>query len=176
LTGLVRPDAGRVLVDGVPLEALDLGSWRRCVGYVTQETLLFNDTIRTNVTLGDPAVGDADVERALRDAGAFDFVAARAEGLAAPVGERGGLLSGGQRQRIAIARALVHRPELLILDEATAALDPEAEAAVWASVAELRGKTTVVAISHQPTLLGVADRTYRIEKQHATRVEPVPVA
>jgi len=176
LTGLVRPDAGRVLVDGVVLEALDLRSWRRCVGYVTQETLLFNDTIRTNVTLGDPALGDADVDRALRDAGAFDFVAARAEGLAAPVGERGALLSGGQRQRIAIARALVHRPKLLILDEATAALDPDAEAAVWATVAELRGKTTVVAISHQPALRGVADRTYRIEKHHATRVEPVPSA
>ncbi len=176
LTGLVRPDAGRVLVDGVVLEALDLGRWRHCVGYVTQETLLFNDTVRTNVTLGDPALGEADVERALRDAGAFDFVAARAEGLAAPVGERGGLLSGGQRQRIAIARALVHRPKLLILDEATAALDPDAEAAVWATVAELRGKTTVVAISHQPALLGAADRTYRIEKHHATRVEPVPTA
>jgi ATP-binding cassette subfamily C protein len=176
VTGLVRPDAGRVLVDGVALEELDLARWRRCIGYVTQETLLFNDTIRTNVTLGDPELGDADVERALREAGAADFVRARPEGIAAPVGERGALLSGGQRQRIAIARALVRRPKLLILDEATAALDPDAEAAVWATVAELRGKTTVVAISHQPALLGVADRTYRIEKRHAVRVEPVPGA
>src|SRR5262245_17426154 len=176
VTGLVRADAGRVLIDGVPLEALNLRSWRRCVGYVTQETLLFNDTIRTNVTLGDPTLGDADVERALRDAGAWDFVNARMGGLAAQVGERGALLSGGQRQRIAIARALVNRPKLLIFDEATAALDPVAEAAVWATVAELRGKTTVVAISHQPALLGVADRTYRIEKHHATRVEAVPAA
>jgi ATP-binding cassette subfamily C protein len=173
VTGLVRPDAGRVLVDGVPLVDLDLGLWRRSVGYVTQETLLFNDSIRTNVTLGDPTPTDADVERALRDAGAWSFVSARPEGLHAPVGERGALLSGGQRQRIAIARALVSRPKLLILDEATAALDPDSEAAVWATVADLRGKTTVVAISHQPALLGVADRTYRIEKHHATRVEAV---
>jgi ATP-binding cassette subfamily C protein len=173
VTGLVRPDSGRVQVDGVPLDELDLRRWRRCVGYVTQETLLFNDSIRTNVTLGDPALTDADVERALREAGAWGFVSARPEGLDASVGERGALLSGGQRQRIAVARALVCRPKLLILDEATAALDPDAEAAVWATVAELRGKTTVVAISHQPALLGVADHTYRIEKHHATRIEPV---
>lgn len=173
ITGLVRPDAGRVLVDRVPLPEIDLGRWRRSIGYVTQETLLFNDSIRTNVTLGDPALGAAEVEGALREAGAWGFVTARPEGIDAPVGERGALLSGGQRQRIAIARALVRRPQLLILDEATAALDPDAEAAVWATVAELRGKTTVVAISHQPALLDVADRTYRIEKHHATRVETV---
>ena len=152
---------------------MDLALWRRSVGYVTQETLLFNDSIKTNVTLGDTELTDTDVERALRDAGAWGFVSARPEGIAAPVGERGGLLSGGQRQRIAIARALVCRPKLLILDEATAALDPDSEAAVWATVSDLRGKTTVVAISHQPALLGVADRTYRIEKHHATRVEAV---
>ena len=79
------------------------------------------------------------------------------------MGERGTLFSGGQRQRIAIARALVHRPKLLILDEATAALDPEAEAELWRTMEALRGRTTIVAISHQPALAGVADRIYRIE-------------
>jgi len=90
-----------------------------------------------------------------------------------PVGERGALLSGGQRQRIAIARALVHGAGLLILDEATAALDRDSEAVVWDAIERLRGKTTVIAISHQPALRGIADRVYRIAGGRAEPVEPV---
>jgi ATP-binding cassette subfamily C protein len=86
------------------------------------------------------------------------------------VGERGSALSGGQRQRIAIARAMLHDPWLLVLDEATAALDPESEAAIWEAVEELRGRTTVLAISHQPVLLDVADRVYRIAAGVATAI------
>jgi len=168
VVGLVQPRAGAVLVDGVPLSELDMSRWRKLVGYVPQEMLLLHDTIRTNVTLGDPELTDADAERALRDAGAWDFVQRLPEGLDATVGERGALLSGGQRQRIAIARALAHRPRLLILDEATAALDPETEGLVWDAMQRLRGRTTVVAISHQPSLAGVADRIYRIDKGTAT--------
>jgi ATP-binding cassette subfamily C protein len=163
VTGLVQPQSGEVRIDGVPLPKLDLARWRRMVGYVPQETLILHDSVRANVTLGDPDLGDAEVERALRDAGAWEFVAGLPEGVDGSVGEGGALLSGGQRQRLAIARALVRRPKLMILDEATAALDPETEAAVWATVEKLRGRTTVVAISHQPALVGVADRVFRIE-------------
>jgi ATP-binding cassette subfamily C protein len=92
-------------------------------------------------------------------------------GLDASVGERGALVSGGQRQRISIARALVHEPQLLIFDEATAALDAESEAAVWQTVASLRGHTTVIAISHHPGLATVADRVYRIADGRAERVD-----
>ncbi len=170
ITGLVYPDAGGVEVDGVPLVEIDLERWRRMIGYVPQDGLLLHDSIRSNVTLGDPEVTDEDVEKALRDAGAWEFVSALPEGLDYVVGERGSLFSGGQRQRIAIARALVHRPRLLILDEATAALDAESEDDVWSAVEGLRGRTTVVAISHQPALTQVADHIFRLEKGRAERV------
>jgi ATP-binding cassette subfamily C protein len=172
LTGLIQPQSGTVKVDGVPLPELDLIRWRRMIGYVPQEILVLHDSVRVNVTLGDPQLSDADVERALQEAGALDFVARLPEGLSTSMGERGTLFSGGQRQRIAIARALVHRPKLLILDEATASLDPATEAGVWEAVGRLRGKTTVVAISHQPALAGVADRIYRIEDLQAAPVAP----
>ncbi len=167
ITGLVLPTAGRVRVDGVPLAELDLGAWRRQVGYVPQDLPMLHDSVRRNVTLGDPSLDDAAVEAALRLAGAWEFVSALPGGLDASVGERGALVSGGQRQRISIARALVHEPRLLIFDEATAALDAESEAAVWQTIASLRGRTTVVAISHHPGLASVADLVYRIADSRA---------
>jgi ATP-binding cassette subfamily C protein len=171
VAGLVRPSTGSVRIDDTPLEEIDLASWRRTIGYVPQEMLMLHTSVRRNVTLGDPDVSDAEVERALRDAEAWESVQQLPGGLDASVGERGALLSGGQRQRIAIARALVRRPQLLILDEATAALDRETEAAIWTTVSHLRGKTTVVAISHQPALVEVADRVYRIEAGTARLAE-----
>jgi ATP-binding cassette subfamily C protein len=174
--GLVSPKLGRVEVDGVPLEELDRSAWRRSIGYVAQELLLLNDSIRTNVTLGDPGISDEAVERALRAADAWELVEKLPEGLDAPVGERGALLSGGQRQRIQIARALVLEPRMLVMDEATAALDADTEAAVLETVAHLRGRTTVVAISHQPALVDVADRVYRIEAGHARLTKGGPDA
>ena len=160
--GLAHPTRGEVLVDDVPLAECDLRAWREQVGYVPQEMFLLHESVALNVSLGDPAVGRDDVERALQEAGAADFVAALPEGVDTVVGERGARLSGGQRQRIAIARALVRRPALLVLDEATASLDPETEAALCDTFAKLRGRVTVLAISHQPAIVARADRIYRV--------------
>jgi ATP-binding cassette subfamily C protein len=176
IAGLVTPQAGGVRIDETPLEEIDLATWRRMIGYVPQEMLMLHTSVRRNVTLGDTSVSDEEVVAALEDAEAWESVRRLPGALDASVGERGALLSGGQRQRVAIARALVGRPRLLILDEATAALDRETEAAIWNTVSHLRGKTTVVAISHQPALVDVADRVYRIEAGRAQLVEREPAA
>lgn len=163
IAGLLAPTSGQLLLDGVPLEECNLQEWRRMIGYVPQETLLLHDSVLHNVTLGDPALTEADAERALRAAGAWEFVSAMPEGMQTFVGERGSKLSGGQRQRVSIARALVRRPKLLILDEATSALDPVSEAALCETLAQLRGEVTVLAVSHQTGLAEIADRVMRLE-------------
>ncbi len=161
-TGLLRPQQGHVFIDDLPLDSIDLRQWRRMIGYVPQETFLFHDTVLRNVTLGDPELSEADAEAALRAAGAWDFVMARPSGIHSSVGERGSTLSGGQRQRIAIARALAHRPKLLILDEVTSALDPETEAEICRMLRGLLDRLTILAISHQPAVVESADKVYRI--------------
>jgi len=162
LIGLLQPEAGRVMVDEVPLPSLHQRRWRGLIGYVPQENLLLHDTLLANITLGDTRFSEADAAEALRAAGAWDFVASLPQGMHTLVGERGVRFSGGQRQRIMIARALVHRPRLLVLDEATSALDPESEAAICATLKDLGGKITVLAISHQSALVAAADRIYRL--------------
>jgi ATP-binding cassette, subfamily C, bacterial len=163
IVGLHQPESGRILLDGQPLERVDLMGWRGVLGYVPQETLLLHDTIFHNVTLGDPGVGRDAAWAALEQAGAGGFVRSLADGIDTIVGESGSRLSGGQRQRIAIARALVGRPTLLILDEVTTALDPETEAAICATLQKLSGHVTIVAISHQPAISSAADVNYRME-------------
>ena len=152
IVGLHRPLAGTIRVDGIDLRDMDLQSWRSMVGYVPQEVTLFHDTIFQNVSLWDESVTEADVETALRLAGAWTFVQDRPERLQAVVGERGHGLSGGQRQRISLARALLYKPKLLILDEATTGLDPDTEAQICAEIQGLCRDhgLTVLAVSHQP--------------------------
>ncbi|TBW06926.1 ABC transporter ATP-binding protein [Azotobacter chroococcum subsp. isscasi] len=168
---LLAPQSGSIRVDGVPLEELDRQRWRRLIGYVPQETLLLHDSILANVTLGDPALTVADAERALRQAGAWEFVEKSPEGMQTVVGERGGKLSGGQRQRIVIARALAHRPRLLILDEATSALDPESEEAICRTMKQLTPEITVIAVSHRPALIEVADHVWRVHEGRLVRIK-----
>ncbi len=169
--GLLRPDAGEVYIDDVPLRELDLHEWRQLVGYVPQEMLMLHDSVAKNVSMGDPNLTPDDIERALRDAGAWEFVSELPDGVEYSVGERGMRLSGGQRQRIAIARALVHGAKILILDEATTALDPKSEAFVLSAIEALRGRATVFAISHQPALQGIADHIYRITDGKCAEIE-----
>lgn len=163
VTGLRRPSTGDVYIDGVALEDIELHAWRRQIGYVPQETYLFNDTIRRNITLGDDSISDERVERALKDAGAWEFVARDERRLDTVVQPQASNLSGGQRQRLAIARALVKEPALIVLDEATTGLDTRTEAAILETLSELRGRVTVLAISHQTALRETADIVIELE-------------
>lgn len=171
LTGLLRPQKGDIWIDHVPLSQIDIGSWRGMIGYVPQENLLMHDTILKNITLGEQTISEPEVETALRAAGAWDFVQHMPKGIHSVVGERGSMISGGQRQRIAIARALVKRPKLLILDEATTALDPKTEKEICATLQQLKGGVTILAISHQPTVVECADWAYRLKEGELTRIK-----
>ncbi|MGH7574781.1 MAG: ABC transporter ATP-binding protein, partial [Longimicrobiales bacterium] len=173
IAGLHQPVEGRIWVDDVPLTDLKLRAWREEIGYVPQEPLLFNDTILKNVTLGDDRFSTEQVKAALEAAGAWEFIEKRQLALDEPVGEAGARLSGGQRQRIAIARALVGKPTLLILDEVTTALDPVTEAEICETLLELRRTVTIVAISHQSAVLNAADISYVVERGRVRR-RPAP--
>lgn len=163
IAGLLMPTEGAIQVDGVPLREIDIRAWRHRIGYVPQDTLLLHDTVRRNVTLGEAGLAEEDVQEALRQAGALDFVYDLPNGLETPVGERGGRLSGGQRQRIAIARALVRRPDLLILDEPTSALDSETAQEIAKTIAALSRTVTVLAITHKGNLADHANRIYQLD-------------
>lgn len=162
--GFVRPTAGRLTIDGADVQELDLRSVRRAVSVVPQESVLFEGTIRENVAYGLPDVTDERIERALRDANAWQFVQEQPRGWDTVVGERGARLSGGQRQRLAIARALVRDPRILLLDEATSALDPESEELVKEALGRLmRGRTTLV-VAHRLSTIRQADRIVVLER------------
>jgi ATP-binding cassette subfamily C protein len=175
VVGLYRPQGGRILIDGVDMQELDLQQWRRLLGYVPQEVTLFHDTIFKNVSLWEDGISEEDVTAALCAAGAWRFVQELPDGLHQIVGERGHRLSGGQRQRISIARALLHKPRLLILDEATTGLDPQTESEICDTIQGIcrAQRLTVLAISHQPAWQRVADRVYHIRAGQAEDLSAV---
>jgi ATP-binding cassette, subfamily B, bacterial MsbA len=154
---------GRLLIDGTDVRDVTLASLRAQVGIVTQETVLFNDTVRNNIAYGQPHVPLKEVEAAARAALAHDFILALPEGYDTVIGERGVRLSGGERQRLAIARAILKNAPILILDEATSALDSESEALVQSALHNLMSGRTVFVIAHRLSTVRRADRIAVIE-------------
>jgi ATP-binding cassette subfamily B protein len=163
LARLYDPDGGRVLLDGQDLRDLRLADVRRAVALVFEETFLFSESVRENIRFGRPDAGDGDVERAAALAGATEFISRLPEGYDTVLGERGFSLSGGQRQRIAIARAILADPAVLVLDDATSAVDATKEHEIRAALTEvMQGRTTLV-IAHRPATIALADRVAVLE-------------
>lgn len=187
LLGLLEPDEGRLLVDGLALDGAGRRDWRRRVGYVPQDCFLFRDTIRANLAIAGggrpPSAGPGGkvAERedrlwaALEQADAADFVRALPDGLDTMVGDRGALLSGGQRQRLALARALLPEPDLLVLDEATSALDHESERRILRVLEDLKARIAIVSIAHRSATLRSADHVLVLEAGRLAAAGPWPM-
>ena len=155
---------GRVLVDGVDVRDASLDEVRAAVGLVFEDTFLFSDTIAANIAFADVDASLERIERAARLAGAHDFVLALPDGYATEIGERGYSLSGGQRQRIAIARAILADPRILVLDDATSAVDPTKEHEIRDALSVVMGGRTTLVIAHRPATIALADRVVLVDK------------
>ena len=164
--GLYAPESGRILIDGIDLNDINLADWRRRIGYVTQDAFLFNASIRENIALWDESAPFSEVEAAAQMAGLEGFVATLEQGYDTPVGDRGLKLSGGQRQRIAIARAILRHPEVLIFDEATSALDNQTEKSVYDALYTLRKNSVVLVIAHRLGTIREADQILVVSSGH----------
>jgi ABC-type multidrug transport system fused ATPase/permease subunit len=169
LTLMLKPRQGHVLIDGVPGDTIKLSSWRQQIGFVSQETVVFNDTIANNISLWEGDINQDSllferVREAARQAHIAHVIEALPEGYNTAVGEHGVRLSGGQRQRLFIARELYKHPNLLILDEATSALDSESERAIQESIDTLKGRITVVIIAHRLATIRNVDKVFVIDK------------
>jgi ATP-binding cassette subfamily B protein len=164
ITGFYRPTSGRILLDGVDLNAIDLRTYRQHVAIVSQQTILFSGTLRENIVYGTRDVTEAELQRAVADANALEFIRELPRGLDTELGAGGVQLSGGQRQRIAIARALLRNPRVLILDEATSALDANSEAVVQEALERLMAGRTTFIIAHRLAVLRRAGQILTLDK------------
>ncbi|TAE09426.1 MAG: ATP-binding cassette domain-containing protein, partial [Bacteroidetes bacterium] len=149
--------SGEILIDGTPIQQLDIASLRKQISIVTQEAILFNDTVANNISLGTPDATQTQIEEAAKAANAYNFISQKEQGFATNVGDRGGKLSGGERQRVTIARALLKNPPILILDEATSALDTESERLVQEAINTLMKNRTSLVIAHRLSTIQHAD-------------------
>ena len=161
--GLINPENGNILIDNDVLSGDNLSAWRSQIGYVAQDTFLFNDTICNNLLLAKPGAAEEEIITALKLASADNFVLKLPEGLDTLIGDRGVLLSGGERQRLALARALLREPSLLILDEATSNLDSKNEKKIMGSIEKLHGDITILIIAHRLSTIKNADNIYFME-------------
>ena len=173
-TGVLIPDSGAVLVDGISLSELNLTAYRQRIGIVPQESIFFHDTVATNLRVAAPDATDDEIWDALAAAYADGFVRATEHGLDTMMGDQGIRLSGGQRQRIALARALLRKPDILLLDEPSSALDVESENAIRATLGHLHGRITIVVVSHRAALTLDADIVFRVEEDRVVQmVQPL---
>ncbi|UJB69824.1 ABC transporter ATP-binding protein [Acaryochloris sp. 'Moss Beach'] len=164
LLRLYDPDIGSIFVDGIDLRHFTRKSWHQAIAVVSQDTFLFNETVRENIAYGVRKASDEKIIEAARKAHALDFIKALPNGFDTIVGNRGTLLSGGQRQRIAIARAILCQPDLLILDEATSALDSKSERIIQTALEEISEECTVVVIAHRLSTIERADQIILLQE------------
>lgn len=169
LLRLLNPQRGRILLDGKDIKRIDLGAWRRSVGYMPQDVFLVNDTVRENIAFYDPSISDTAVRRAAGAAQIAGHIERLPKGYDTIMGERGAYFSGGERQRIALARILARDPQILVLDEAMSALDGASEAAIKSALARLKGEVTTLIISHRLSTVADCDRVLLVE--HGAVVE-----
>lgn len=156
--GLLKPQKGEIRINEIPFEEVNPEAWRKIIGYVPQESLMFNDTVYNNIALHDPSIQENEVIEAARTANAMEFIEKLPEGLQTFIGDRGMRLSGGQRQRVALARALVKNPQLLVLDEATSSLDSDSEQKIMESIEHLHGQLTIISVAHRLSTIMGADK------------------
>ena len=164
IMGFQRATSGKILIDGQELKDIDLHNWRSLIGYIPQEPFLFNLSLRDNLKWAKDDLSDHDIERACELANVSEFISSLKDGFETILGERGVNISGGQAQRLCLARALVKKPKILILDEATSSLDSHSEKMIQNSIEYLSGKTTIISVAHRLSTIKKANKIFYMEK------------